>query len=154
MRSKPWATSRLIRTAGSRRLRSATIPCSAALPKVLASLVRAGLIRSKRGLSGGYRLARRPAQISLREVVQILERPVAPLSCVSVIAPVACVHQSSCVARRDLYVELRDATHAVLGRFSAADLARDFRMGRGYSTCLAHLWHPQQDLAVGRQARV
>ncbi|MFB9994735.1 RrF2 family transcriptional regulator [Deinococcus oregonensis] len=131
-----------------------TVLSRAFLVRVLACLVRGGVVVSKRGSTGGYRLARLPAQVTLREVVQVLERPVAPLSCVSLSAPVPCVHQDDCGLRRDVFTELRDSTHAVLARFTAADLATDLQAGRSYSPCLNHLWHPQQELAAGRWARV
>jgi Rrf2 family cysteine metabolism transcriptional repressor len=131
-----------------------TLLSRAFLLRVLACLVRGGIVVSKRGSAGGYRLARLPTQVTLREVVQVLERPVAPLSCVSLSAPVPCLHQNDCGIRRDVYTELRDVTHAVLARFTAADLATDLQAGRSYSPCLNHLWHPQQELAAGRWSKV
>lgn len=110
--------------------------------RVLAALVRAGVVVSRRGTSGGYRLARPAATVTLREVVQVLERPVAPLSCVSLSAPTTCAQAENCQVRRDVYAELRDAAHLILSRFTAADLARDTHSGAGYGHCLHHLWHP------------
>lgn len=43
------------------------------VPKVLRGLVRAGLLRSHRGKTGGFSLARRPEDISLLDVIQALE---------------------------------------------------------------------------------
>jgi Iron-dependent Transcriptional regulator len=39
------------------------------LPRVMAHLARAGLVTSRIGRSGGYRLARPPSRISLLEVI-------------------------------------------------------------------------------------
>lgn len=50
--------------------------------KVLKDLARAGLLVSVRGASGGYRLGRTPAQISIAEVIQALEGPIALTACV------------------------------------------------------------------------
>lgn len=51
----------------------------AALAKVLQQLVRAGLVYGRRGLGGGYRLARPPERISVLDVVEILDgRPTEP----------------------------------------------------------------------------
>ncbi len=43
------------------------------LPKVLQSLRRAGLVRSKRGLGGGFMLARPPEEITVLEVVETMD---------------------------------------------------------------------------------
>ena len=43
------------------------------LAKVLQALQRAGLVRSTRGVGGGYRLARPPSEISLLDVVEVFE---------------------------------------------------------------------------------
>ena len=43
------------------------------LGKILQELVRAGLLRSRRGPGGGFRLARRPELITLRDVVAAMD---------------------------------------------------------------------------------
>jgi len=45
------------------------------LEQIFQRLRRAGLVRSKRGPGGGYRLARAPEEITLREVVEAVEGP-------------------------------------------------------------------------------
>jgi len=47
------------------------------LEQIFQRLRRAGLVISKRGPGGGYTLARSPAQITLREIVEAVEGPVA-----------------------------------------------------------------------------
>jgi len=44
------------------------------LSKVMQSLQRAGLVTSQRGLHGGFRLAKRPEEISILEVVNAVEK--------------------------------------------------------------------------------
>jgi Rrf2 family protein len=48
------------------------------LVQILLQLKAAGLVQSMRGSSGGYRLARDPAQISLGEVLGLIDGPGAP----------------------------------------------------------------------------
>ncbi len=43
------------------------------LPKVLQTLRRAGLVQSKRGLGGGFTLARAPERITVLDVVKIVD---------------------------------------------------------------------------------
>lgn len=49
--------------------------------KVLKRLAREGLVESSRGLHGGYRLARDPADISIADIVRAVEGPIALTDC-------------------------------------------------------------------------
>lgn len=50
--------------------------------KVLKVLARGGIIVSTRGANGGYMMERSPEHISVRELIEALEGPVAVTSCV------------------------------------------------------------------------
>ena len=56
------------------------------LEQILLSLRNAGLLASKRGVGGGYRMARRPDEISVGEVIRALDGPFTPLPCASATA--------------------------------------------------------------------
>jgi Rrf2 family protein len=45
------------------------------LEQLFASLRRAGIISSQRGVKGGYRFARDPASVSVLEIVELLDGP-------------------------------------------------------------------------------
>ncbi len=49
------------------------------LLQVLRTLVRHGILRSTRGVGGGYSLERSPADISLLEVIEAIDGPVVPM---------------------------------------------------------------------------
>lgn len=51
--------------------------------KVLKFLSQGGLLKSERGVSGGYSLGRLPEQISVAEIVTAMEGPIALTECVS-----------------------------------------------------------------------
>ncbi len=51
------------------------------LRNILKVLATHGLLLSSRGPSGGYRLARDPHEISLAEIVEVIEGPVQLLTC-------------------------------------------------------------------------
>src|SRR5215470_3683941 len=53
------------------------------LEQILNDLKSAGIVQSRRGIAGGYRLARRPEEITLAVVVRHIEGALAPVSCVS-----------------------------------------------------------------------
>jgi Rrf2 family transcriptional regulator, cysteine metabolism repressor len=46
------------------------------LPQILVELKARGIVRSVRGMAGGYLLARAPAEITLRDVLQAVQGPV------------------------------------------------------------------------------
>ena len=53
------------------------------LEQILLSLRNAGLLASKRGVGGGYRMARPPGEIAVGEVIRALDGPFTPLPCAS-----------------------------------------------------------------------
>jgi Rrf2 family cysteine metabolism transcriptional repressor len=53
------------------------------LEHLVARLRRAGLVDSRRGAHGGYRLARDASKITMAEVVEALEGGIAPVECIS-----------------------------------------------------------------------
>ena len=93
------------------------------LEQILLTLKKAGILVSKRGAGGGYALARPPAQISLGEVIRIIEGPLAPLGCVSVRAHVPCSRESRC-SLRSVMLDVRNAIAGILDNISLKELAR------------------------------
>ena len=47
------------------------------LENILADLRNGGLVASQRGADGGYRLARAPAEITVADVIRVVEGPIA-----------------------------------------------------------------------------
>jgi Rrf2 family protein len=92
------------------------------LEQVLPQLRSAGIVRSERGPSGGYRLNHPPEDITLERVVRILQGPLAPISCATRHEPEPCTMQPGC-ALSDAWAEVRDATIAILERTTFATLA-------------------------------
>ena len=46
------------------------------LEQLFATLRRAGVLRSQRGVGGGYSFARRPSKITVLEIIELLDGPV------------------------------------------------------------------------------
>lgn len=112
------------------------------LVRILAALSAKGVVKSKKGIGGGYALARKPHLISLCEVVRAVDGPVAPLSCISLNWHEPCVEENRCHARATVYTRMRDAMLDVLGEFSVQDLVTDAAQGVSYGHCLHHLLKP------------
>ncbi len=91
------------------------------LEQILLLLKRAGYLKSRKGHHGGYYLAKPPSAISVAEVIRVLEGPLAPIDCVSVIAHEACPLEEVC-GLRWLWKEVRDAVADILERTTFADL--------------------------------
>lgn len=85
------------------------------LEQILNDLKTAGILESKRGLAGGYRLKLRPNQITLARVIRLIEGPLAPVSCVSenFYERCSCPSEENC-GIRSIMKEVRDAIVKVL----------------------------------------
>lgn len=94
------------------------------LDQILLDLKRHGLVQSRRGKAGGYLLARSPAEISLGEIVRILEGPLALIPCVSETAYhrcSECADEATCGLRLAMK-RVRDATASILDGTTLADV--------------------------------
>jgi Rrf2 family protein len=98
------------------------------LEQILNDLKSAGFVESRRGVAGGYRLARAPEEITLAEVVRHLEGALAPVSCVSLAfyEKCSCPDESRC-AIRSVMREARDAVAAIMENVTVADLCERAR---------------------------
>lgn len=93
------------------------------LEQILNDLRSAGFVESKRGVAGGYRLAKPAAEISLSAVVRHVEGALAPVSCVSqsFYQKCSCPDELRC-AIRSAMKEVRDAIVRVTDNLSIQDL--------------------------------
>lgn len=91
------------------------------LPQILGAMVHAGVARSVVARNGGYALARPPESISLREVIEIAEGPIASRSCSLRGGP--CYWDDVC-ALHETWSTAQAALIRALDRTTFADLAR------------------------------
>jgi len=98
------------------------------LEQILNDLKSAGVVQSRRGVAGGYRLARRPEDISLAVVIRHIEGALAPVSCVSerFYEKCSCPDESRC-AIRSIMKEVREAVVRIAERLTVADLCERSR---------------------------
>ncbi len=95
------------------------------LEQILLSLKNAGLLHSKMGVGGGYHLAKPPKDISLGQIVRVLDGPLAPVKCVSQMAyePCGCPDEETCGLRL-VMGDVRNAISNLLDRTSLADVTK------------------------------
>ena len=87
------------RTCGATRLNATLLADETGLPlptvqKLVSRLSTAGLIESSRGTGGGFRLSRPPAAISLADIIEAIEGPIAMTACVDAGSHDCCVEES------------------------------------------------------------
>jgi Rrf2 family protein len=87
---------------------------------ILVDLGRLGMVQSRRGPAGGFRLAKPADQIRLADVVRGLEGPLAE---VSGVRPNDVAYDEPAAALRDVWVALRAAMRSVLETTTIADVA-------------------------------
>ncbi|MCS7007823.1 MAG: Rrf2 family transcriptional regulator [Thermoleophilia bacterium] len=92
------------------------------LEQVMPTLRTAGLVRSERGPTGGYRLNKEPDEITLERVVRLFQGALAPIACATRHHPEPCPMTVGCTLR-EVWEGVRDATIALLGGITFAELA-------------------------------
>ncbi|MFH1639642.1 MAG: Rrf2 family transcriptional regulator [Chloroflexota bacterium] len=97
------------------------------LEQVLALLKNRGIVEARRGVGGGYVLNRPPENITVAEVIRLVDGPLAPVSCVSEMAYVPCERNERLCALRSVMVEVRQAILDVLEKTTLADLCQRSR---------------------------
>ncbi|HEV8614677.1 MAG TPA: Rrf2 family transcriptional regulator [Methylomirabilota bacterium] len=91
------------------------------MAKILQRLAKRGLIVSQNGPKGGYGLSRRPAEITVGEVIRALEGPINIVSCLE---DSTCPQIERCNLRRPVK-KLQAAISQVLDSMSLAELTSD-----------------------------
>lgn len=95
------------------------------LEQLIVPLRRAGLVESKRGAQGGYRLTRSPELVRVGEVYRVMEGPVAPMDCVSEDpADQTCPLIDGCQTR-PVWLKVRDSIVEALDSMTLADLIQE-----------------------------
>jgi len=91
------------------------------LSLIMIPLRTAGLVNSTRGAYGGYHLARDPAQINLKDILDVLEGESCLVDCIR--DPSLCPRISTCVSR-EIWTLLGGKISEFLGSINLQDLVR------------------------------
>src|SRR5438270_3922194 len=109
------------------------------LAKVLQQLTRRGLLLSQMGIHGGYHLARLTTAISVADIIEAIDGPLAITACGP--ADERCDQFSKCNVRDPLW-RVKDRIIAVLQTFSLSEMAHGM-----------DLQHPGWSVSAGREKR-
>ena len=96
------------------------------LEQILLALKGAGLVRSKRGVGGGYVLARPPSGIKLSEIISAVDGPIQVGDFGEPHKDGACDHEGQCVLLA-IWGLVGDEMRELLGSFTLADIAAQAR---------------------------
>ncbi len=133
----------LARRYGEGPVQSAEIAAHQGIPEqyldhLLTVLRKAGIVKSARGPQGGHVLVRQPEELTLGEVLAVLEGSLAVLGCVE--DPHACRASASCVLR-DVWRQIGELTRGVLDGTTIAELTRRQQdAGRRLATISKGCW--------------
>jgi Rrf2 family protein len=95
------------------------------LEQILLTLRHAGFLTSKRGVGGGYALRVAPSQINVREIIEVMDGPIAPVPCAALrpLEKCSCPDPRTC-ALRLLMIDLREEIGALLNHRTIEDMMK------------------------------
>ncbi len=95
------------------------------LEHILLALKKAGLLESRRGMRGGYTLARPPEKISVGEVLRVVDGKFSQSSCIEVDLrnPNGCPERDSC-GLRQVWQDVQGAVEKILFETSFDEVRR------------------------------
>ncbi len=91
------------------------------LEQIMLTLKGAGFIESKRGKGGGFFLTKSPENITVGDIVRIIEGPIEPIACIEKGKENTCTDTSTC-AFREIWVEVANATSQIVDKATFAGL--------------------------------
>jgi len=91
------------------------------LEQVIIPLRTAGLVKSVRGARGGYSLGKPPAEICLKDLVEILEGPLTLVDCLG--DPRRCERSAACVTR-EIWSEVSEAIYDIFHSITLEDMVQ------------------------------
>lgn len=95
------------------------------LEKIFSKLEKAGLIKAKKGVKGGYFLARNSKKIKVGEIIRILEGTMAPVLCIAKERKKRffCPRRKICLTK-NVWQKIQDTLNSTLNSITLADLVK------------------------------
>ena len=95
------------------------------LEQLIAELRRSGLVKSVRGAQGGYMLALKPSEITVGEIIRVLEGPLGPSDCVLEDGPILCDKADHCITKI-VWEKIRTGISDVIDSITLQDMIDDY----------------------------
>jgi Rrf2 family transcriptional regulator, cysteine metabolism repressor len=92
------------------------------LEQIITTLKGAGYVKTVRGPKGGVFLSKPPAEVTLGEVIRLMEGPTSPITCVSKSCRAKCSYEKKC-AFRGYFETIRDRINDVVDNTTFQEIA-------------------------------
>jgi len=91
------------------------------LEQILLTLKKGGFVKSKRGINGGFVLGRPPQDITVGEVIRLIEGPIEPIECARDDRYKGCKDFAGCIFR-NVWKEVTNAISIVIDTLTFEEL--------------------------------
>ena len=102
------------------------------LEQILLALRKGGFVKSRRGINGGFSLARSAKNIAVGDVIRFIEGPIEPISCVEEERYKGCKDLTNCIFR-NVWKEVACATSKIVDHLTFADLILRYKNERKHA---------------------
>lgn len=96
------------------------------LEQLISQLKRAGLVRSVRGAQGGYLLGRGAGEISVGDILRVLEGSLSPVECIESGDAACGSGNCDCCSTKSVWGRMYNSLNSVVDAISLEELANDF----------------------------
>jgi Rrf2 family protein len=96
------------------------------LVQILIMLKAARLVKSKRGVEGGYMLSKPPFEITLGEVVRLVDGPILPLKCTMDDESATCERKPIC-GFHPIWESVKDSISEIIDNLTYEDICKKTR---------------------------
>ena len=91
------------------------------LEQIMLKLKGSGYVDSKRGIGGGFFLTKSPKEITIGDVVRVMEGPIEPIACGKKNHDDSCGEESQCVFR-EVWMKVTDKISSVVDQLTFEDM--------------------------------
>ncbi|OGF53461.1 MAG: hypothetical protein A2452_06530 [Candidatus Firestonebacteria bacterium RIFOXYC2_FULL_39_67] len=103
------------------------------LEQIMTLLKGSGYVNSKRGPEGGYSLGKKPENITLGEIVRLIEGHTSPIACVSSSCYKKCDDEAGCPFKKTWF-EVKNAINEIVDKTTIADICERAEKTRAEKT--------------------
>lgn len=96
------------------------------LEQILLILRKGGFVKSKRGIRGGFFLSKSPKEITIGDVVRLIEGSISPIACVESDHYKGCKDLANCIFR-DVWKEVYHSISVIVDTLTFADLVMRYK---------------------------
>ena len=96
------------------------------ISRLIVDLRRARLVRSVRGMKGGFFLAKHPKEITLLDILETMEGTISIVDCV--MAPEKCPRNGGCTAR-GIWLRLNDGIRELMRNITFEEILAEYSKG-------------------------